>query len=108
MRKYGKLLLSAYIMKRMKSGRSPRSRETMRKYAKLALGAYLLNRLRSERLEKEIEPEEMMLGEEEAEKGKEPSMKIEKIILGGIVGATLLYAIKKLAEKKRGHQIEVE
>ena len=49
-----------------------------------------------------------MLGEEEAEKGKEPSMKIEKIILGGIVGATLLYAIKKLAEKKRGHQIEVE
>ena len=112
--KYGKLLLSAYVMKKMKSVKSPGKKGILRKYAKLALGAYLLNKLRSERLEKEIEaelePEEIMLSEaEEAEKGKgRPLMTMGKIILGVIAGATLLYAVKRRAAKKRGHKIEVE
>ncbi|WP_292390059.1 hypothetical protein [Methanosarcina sp. UBA5] len=113
MNKYGKLLLSAYIMKKMKSGRSPGRKGILRKYAKLALGAYLLNKLRSGRLEKEVEaelePEEMMLSEEEVETGKgRPSMRIGKIILGGLAGATLIYAVKRRAAKKRGHKIDVE
>ena len=112
--KYGKLLLSAYIMKKMKSVKSPGKKGILRKYAKLALGAYLLNKLRSERLEKEVEaefePGEIMLSEtEEAEKGKgRPSMKMGKIILGVLAGTTLLYAVKRHAAKKRKHRIEVE
>lgn len=113
MSKYGKLLLSAYIMKKIKSGGSPRGRGTMRKYIKLAVGAYLLNRLRSGKVEKEVEaevkPEEMILSEAgEVETGKGSSMKIGKIILGGLAGATLIYALKKSAAKKRGYNIEVE
>jgi len=112
--KYGKLLLSAYIMKKMKSVRTPGKKGILRKYAKLALGAYLLNKLRSGRLEKEVEaelePEEMMLSEaEKAEKGRgRPSMKMGKVILGVLAGATLLYAVKRRAAKKKGHKIEVE
>lgn len=111
--KYGKLLLSAYIIKRMKSGGSPGKRGILHKYAKLALGAYLLNKLRSGRVEKEeeaeVEPEEMMLNEaEEVEKGMgRPSMRMVKMILGGLAGAVLLYSIKKRVAKKRGHRIAV-
>ena len=107
-------MLSAYIMKKMKSVRTPGKKGILRKYAKLALGAYLLNKLRSGRLEKEVEaelePEEMMLSEaEKAEKGRgRPSMKMGKVILGVLAGATLLYAVKRRAAKKKGHKIEVE
>lgn len=112
--KYGKLLLSAYIMKKMKSGGTPGKRGMLRKYAKLALGAYLLHKLKSRRLEKEIEPEvepeeEAIMSEAEGvETGKGSSMRIGKIILGGLAGATLLYAVKRRAARKRGHRIEVE
>ncbi len=111
--KYGKLLLSAYIMNKLKSGGAPKGRGSMRKYIKLAAGAYLLNRLKSGRVEKEVgaevEPEEMILGGvEEAKTGRGPSMRIGKIILGGLAGATLIYALKRHAAKKRRHNIEVE
>jgi hypothetical protein len=105
MSKYGKLLLSAYLMKKIKSVESSKSRGTMRKYAKLAFGAYLLNKLKSGKTQKkvgaEVEPEEEITG-------KGSSMKIGKIILGGLVGATLIYALKKRVAKKRGHNINVE
>ena len=115
--KYGKLLLSAYIMKKIKSVRSPSSKGTLRKYAKLALGAYLLNKLKSGITQKEgeIEPEEeMVLGEPaeieagEVGAGRGSSMRVGKIILGALAGATLIYAVKKRAGKRRGHKIEVE
>ncbi|HEY3361876.1 MAG TPA: hypothetical protein VGK06_08665 [Methanosarcina sp.] len=114
MRKYGKLLLSAYIMKKLKSGVAPKGRGTIRRYLKLAAGAYLLNKLKSVRVEKEVEAkveseEEMILSEAKGVKtGKGSSMKIGKIILGGLVGATLIYALKKRAAKKRGYNINVE
>lgn len=114
MRKYGKLLLSAYVMKKLKSGVAPKGRGTIRRYLKLAAGAYLLNRLKSGILEKEVEPEiepeeEMTMSEAEGVKtGKGSSMKIGKIILGGLVGATLIYALKKRAAKKRRYNINVE
>ena len=97
-------------MKNIKSGGSPKSRGTLRKYIKLALGAYLLNRLKSGISHKEVEPEEeMTLSEAEGvETGKGSSMKIGKIILGALAGATLIYAVKRRAAKKRGYNIEVE
>ncbi|AYK15969.1 MAG: hypothetical protein GX302_10465 [Methanosarcina flavescens] len=114
MRKYGKLALSAYIMKKMKSGRSPGSKGILRKYAKLALGAYLLNKLKSEKPEKEIEieiePEEEIMpsGPIEIEKGRKSLMRIGKITLGVLAGAAIIYALKKQAAKKSGYRIEME
>ena len=54
MKKYGKLLLSAYLMKKIKSGGSQKSKGTMHKYAKLALGTYLLKKLKSKILKIEV------------------------------------------------------
>jgi hypothetical protein len=112
MSKYGKLLLSAYIMKKMKSEGSPRSRGKMHKYAKLALGAYLLNKLKSGKTQKEVkvEPEEEIILSKagKVETGGGSSMKIGKIILGALAGATLIYTVKKHAAKRKGHKIEVE
>ncbi|HHV24332.1 MAG TPA: hypothetical protein GXX65_07280 [Methanosarcina sp.] len=111
MNKYGRLLLSAYIMKKVKLARSSRGRGTLSKYFKLALGAYLLSKLKSGKPQKEgeMEPEEMIFNEPvEVEAGRGSSMKIGKIILGALAGATLIYAVKKRAVKKRGQKIKVE
>lgn len=121
MSKYGKLVLSAYIVKKMKSGRSPGSKGILRKYAKLALGAYLLNKLKSEKSEKEmeveIEPEEFGIEPEkeiipsepvEVKEGGGSLMRIGKITLGVLAGAAIIYALKKQATKKSGYSIDVE
>lgn len=117
MSKYGKLVLSAYIMKKMKPGRYPGSEGILRKYAKLALGAYLLNKLKSEKpkkeIEVEVEPEEEIPEEEitlpvEAEKGGRSLMRIGEITLGVLAGAAIIYALKKHAAKKSGYRIDVE
>jgi len=114
MGKYGKLVLSAYVMKKMKSGGAPGSKGILRKYAKLALGAYLLSKLKSEKPEKEIEveiePEEEIIPSEpvEVEKGEGSLMRIGKIAIGELAGATIIYALKKQAAKKSGYRIEVE
>ncbi len=108
MKRYGKLLLSAYLMKKIKAGGSQKSKGTMHRYAKLALGAYLLKKLKSEKSHKKVEaePEEEI---ESREAGKGSSiMKFGKIILGVLAGATIIYAFKKHAAKKSGHKIEVE
>jgi hypothetical protein len=104
MRKYGKLLLSAYIMKKIKSGKSQKG--IVRKYAKLALGTLLLKKLNSIKFEKEVKPvEEVELIETESGASR---MGIGKIIMGALAGATVIYAIKKYTAKKSGHKIEVQ
>jgi hypothetical protein len=111
MRKYGKLMLSAYIMKNMKSGGSLRSKGILRKYAKLALGAYLLKKLKPEKSEKEmkfeVEPEEEIIpsGAVEVKEGRGSLMKIGKITLGVLAGAAIVYALKKQVAKKSGYRI---
>ena len=108
MKRYGKLLLSAYLMRKIKAGGSQKSKGIMLRYAKLALGAYLLNKLKSEKFHKEVEvePEEEI---ELSEAGKGSSiMKFGEVIVGVLAGATILYAFKKHAAKKSGHEIEVE
>jgi hypothetical protein len=100
-------------MKKMNSGRSARSKGTLRKYAKLALGAYLLNKLKSEKPQKkvEVEPEEEIILNKpvEIEVGEGSSMmKLRKIIMGMLVGATAVYAFKKYTAKKSGYKIEVQ
>lgn len=108
MKRYGKLLLSAYLMKKIKAGGSQKSKGAMHRYAKLALGAYLLNKLKSGKshTEIEVEPEEEIKLSEEGEGSS--IMKFGKIILGVLAGATIMYAFKKHAAKKAGHKLEVE
>ena len=72
----------------------------MHRYAKLALGAYLLNKLKSGKSHKEVEvePEEEIKSSEAGEGSS--IMKFGKIILGVLAGATIMYAFKKHAAKK--------
>jgi hypothetical protein len=112
MNKNGKLLLSAYIMKKMKSGRSPGIKGFFSKYAKLALGAYLVKKLKSEKPEKEfeteMEPEEEVGEPAEVEALEGSPTKIGKIILGVLAGAAIVYVLKKQTAKKSWHQVQVE
>ncbi len=107
MKRYGKLLLSAYLMKKIKAGGSQKSKGALHRYAKLALGAYLLNKLKSGKSHKEVEVEPEEIKPSEAGEGSS-IMKFGKIILGVLAGATIMYAFKKHAAKKAGHKLEVE
>jgi hypothetical protein len=99
-------------MKKLKSGGAPKGRGNMSKYIKLAVGAYLLDRFKSGKVEKEIKteikPEEMIMSKAvKVKTGKGSSMGIGKMIFGALAGATLVYALKKRAAKKRS-KIDVE
>ena len=109
MKRYGKLLLSAYILKKIKPGGSQKSGGLINKYGKLVLGAYLLEKLKSEKSEKEavpkIELEEVKLNETG---GGSSTMKLGKVVMGILVGATAIYALKKYSTKKNGSKIKVQ
>ena len=108
-------MLSAYLMKKLNPVGSKKSKGLM-KYGKLILGAYLLGKLKSEKsekkggLEKLVEPQEFEESVESdvSELGKGSSMRIIKFIMGALVGATAVYALKKYSGKKSGHTIAVE
>ncbi|MDD3248120.1 MAG: hypothetical protein PHF18_14910 [Methanosarcina sp.] len=109
MKRYGELLLSAYVMKIIKPGGSQKSGGIINKYGKLVLGAYILEKLTSEKSHKEVEPkiksEEVKLDEA----GGGFSMnKLCKVTMCMLVGATAVYAFKKHAAKKCGYKIKVE
>ncbi|AKB28861.1 hypothetical protein MSSIT_2142 [Methanosarcina siciliae T4/M] len=108
MKRYGELLLSAYIMKKLKPGGSQKS-EGLSKYGKLVLGAYLLEKLKVDTSKKETIPKtevkEVKLDETG---GGSSTMKLGKIVIGVLVGATAIYALKKYSAKKKGHEIKVQ
>jgi hypothetical protein len=111
MRGFGKLLLSAYLMKKIDSRVSRSSGGMMGKYAKLMLVGYLFKKfkirnIKSSKLENEIEPVE----ENELLETKRGSLKmgIGKIIMGALAGATIIYAMRKYAAKKSWHKIQVQ
>jgi hypothetical protein len=99
----GKLLLSAYLMKKMNSRVSRSGGGMIGKYAKLMLVGYLFKKLKfrnikAAEVEEEVEPvEEKELTEAKKESSK---MGIVKIIMGALAGATIFYAMKKHAAKK--------
>ncbi len=109
MKRLGKLLLSTYIMKKIKPGKSQKSRGLINKYGKLVLGAYLLEKLKSEKSEKEAVPkmelEEVKLNET---CGGSSKMTISKVMMGILVGATVVYTLKKYSAKKSGYKIKVQ
>jgi hypothetical protein len=75
-------------------------------YGKWLMGIYLLKGLHHREPEAEIEE---TVETETGEKEKGSSMlKLDKIIMGAIVGVTAMYAIKKYRTKCCGHKIDVE
>jgi hypothetical protein len=117
MKKYGKLLLSAYVMKKIKPGKSQKSKGFINKYGQLALGAYVLNKLKSEKAQKEIEIEpekEIELTGTDKGTSRMSTGKVLKgalagaTIVGVLAGATALYSYKKYQAKKCVHKIQVE
>ncbi len=116
MRTYSKVLLSAYLVNEIKSVGSEKNKGLL-KYGKLILGAYLLERLKSEKSQREIEPETLepeasveseALVEPELKSGKGYSMRFGKVVMGALIGATAMYALKKHSAKKSGHKVAVE
>lgn len=118
MRTYGKVLLSAYLVNKIKSVGSEKNKGLL-KYGKLVLGAYLLERLKSEKSQKEIEPETLVEQDAsvESEAWAEPelnksdkgySMRFGKVVMGALIGVTAMYALKKHSAKKSGHKVAVE
>ena len=109
MKKYGKLLLSAYVMKNIKPGRPLKSGGIINKYGKLVLGAYLLEKLKSEKSEKEAVPKMELEEVKLNETGGGSSMKkLGKVVMGMLVGATAIYALNKYSTKKNGYKIKVQ
>jgi hypothetical protein len=99
---------------------SSRKSKGLIKYGKLILGAYALEKLKPDKSQKEMELEKLIVPEESvetkvepvevelSESGKGSSMKIGKFVMGALVGATAIYALKKRSTKKSGYKISVE
>jgi len=113
-----KLLLSAYLMKRLNSRLARGSGGIVSKYAKLMLVGYLFKKLKFknitlskskkevEAIEKEVEPVEKVESNKKARGSL--IMKIGKIIMGALAGATIIYAVKKFAAKNCCQKIQVQ
>ncbi len=106
-KRYVKLLISAYLMKKIKTVGYQKGKGLMLKYAKLVLGTVLLNKFKSEKSHKKAEEKSEEIEASEADEGSSLTA-FGTIILGVLAGATILYAFRKYAADKRGHQIEVE
>jgi hypothetical protein len=110
MKKYGKLLLSAYITEKIRSGKSQKGVGIISKYSRLFLLGYILKKLsfttiKSVESYKEAEPEKVEFNKV----GKGSGMKkLGKIVLAAVVGAIAIYAFKKYAIKKSEYKIAVQ
>ena len=99
---------------------SSRKSKGLFKYGKLIIGAYALEKLKQDKAQKEIKLKKLIRSEESVETKVKPvtvkssesgdgsSMKIGKFVMGALVGATAVYALKKRSATKSGHKIAVE
>ncbi len=106
-KRYVKLLISAYLMKKIKTVGYQKGKGLMLKYAKLVLGTFLLNKFKSDKSQKKTEEKSEKIEASEAGEGSS-LMAFGTIILGVLAGATILYAFKKYAADKKRYQTEVE
>lgn len=107
----GKLLLSAYVMRKINSRIARGSGGIMSKYAKLMLVGYLFKKLKTTNIslpkfEKEAEPVEEPKPEEKHTESS--ALTISEIIMGVAVGAAIIYAVRKYAAKSGLHEIQVQ
>jgi hypothetical protein len=94
-------------MNKIKTVGYQKGKGLMFKYAKLVLGTFLLNKFKSDKSQKKTEEKSEEIKVNEADEGSSLTA-FGTIILGVLAGATILYAFRKYADDKRGHQIEVE
>jgi uncharacterized metal-binding protein len=110
MAKYGKMLLSAYFMKKIISCKSKKGRGLRSKYVKLFLLGYILKKLsfktiKSLEYSDKIETEEIKLNKPMK---RSEMKKFAKIILGLLLGAIAIYVLRKHSTRKAGKKIEVQ
>jgi hypothetical protein len=109
MAKYGKMLLSAYTMKKIISCKSKKGRGMRSKYVKLFLLGYILKKLsfktsKSTEYYNKIETEERKLNKPMTKFG---TNKFTKIILELLIGAIAIHIFKKHFTRQAGNKIEV-
>lgn len=107
----GKLLLSAYIMRRINSRIARGSGGILSKYAKLMLVGYLFKKFKVKniavsKLEEAIEPVEKVESKEKA-RGSAIAV-IGKVIVVALAGVAIIFAVKKLATKYNWHKMQVQ
>ena len=107
----GKMLLSAFLMKKINARIVRSSGGVVSKYAKLMLVGYLFKKLKAKNMavskfEKEAEPVEEVKSIEKVRGSSK--MGIGKILLGTLAGAMIIYAAKKHVAKKHLHKIQVQ
>lgn len=105
-------------MKKINSRIARGSGGMLSKYAKLMLVGYLFKKLKVKnialsKLEEEVEPVEEVESKEIVESNKKARGSsliggIGKVIVGALVGATIIYAVKKFAAKCNWRKIQVQ
>jgi len=109
MAKYGKMLLNAYFMKKIISSKSKKGRGLRSKYVKLFLLGYILKKLSFKAI-KPIEHSNKIITDDMKLNGpmkRSEMKKFAKIILGSLLGAIAIYALRKHSTRKVGKKIEV-
>jgi hypothetical protein len=107
----GKILLSAFLMKRINARIARGSGGTVSKYVKLVLVGYLFKKLNAKNISLAKFREEAKPVEESRsnKKVRGSSLKgVSKIIMGVLAGVTIIYALKKLAAKSSWHKVQVQ
>lgn len=107
----GKLLLSAYVMRKINSRIARGSGGIISKYAKLMLVGYLFKKLKVRniavsKLEEAIEPVEEVESKEKARGSAIAG--IGKVIVGALAGAAIIFAVKKFAANCNRHKVQVQ
>ncbi|MGB9928189.1 MAG: hypothetical protein ACPK85_07250 [Methanosarcina sp.] len=121
--KFGKLLLSAYLMDKIKKESSSKQNSgLLKKYAELALGAYILKKLKSAKSEdNEIVVETEEIETSEIEGGSKVKGR-KHVVTGAVAGASgiaigavgalagiaILYVAKKQMDKRHKSKIAVQ
>jgi hypothetical protein len=106
-KRYVKLLISAYLIKKIKTVGYQKGKGLMFKYAKLVLGTFILNKFKSDKSQKKAEDKSEEIEASDADEGSSITA-FGTMVLGVLAGATILYAFRKYAADKREYQIEVE
>ena len=113
----GKVLLSAFLMKRINARIARGSGGIVSRYAKLMLVGYLFKKLKVKNItlpkfEKGAEPVEIAESKEIVESnGKSRGssiLGIGKLVMGALAGATIICAVKKYATKNGWRKAQMQ
>jgi hypothetical protein len=107
----GKVLLSAFLMKRIIARITQGSGGMVSKYVKIMLVGYLFKKLNLKDITlNKLGKEAKKIEESETgENAREPLItKVGKIIMGVLAGVMIIFVVKKIAAKSRWHEVQVQ